>query len=215
MTWTEAGEILITQKETVLPVIFDAPALAIKAIDFFFLKASWNWAGYFIQTITVPVIGQIRIEEKIDLSTKEATLIVPKLYESEYQLIFYKAEWIPQFKLIIYENNMPIYNAQDTVIFPSNKYATSTATSVAPATTSTALLAANANRKGVLVANNTNQVMVIERGATASLAAASVTLAAKTAGGLVSVWEDDDYTGAISAICANAASGAWNVREFS
>lgn len=213
MTWTEAGEFLITEKETELATDFTS-YLAIKPVDFTLLKPSWNWAGHFIQYIDIPVIGKTRIEEKINLSTKEPTLLIPKSYSSHYQLKFYKADWIPQFKLIIYESDMPVYNASDTVIFPNSKASTSTATSVAPAVTSTSLLATNANRKNVIIANNTNQVMVIELGATATLAATNITLAAKTAGGLVSVFQDDTYTGAISAIAPVAASGAWNVREF-
>lgn len=107
MTWNQAGEFLITEKETNLVVDFTS-MLAIKPVDFTLLKPSWNWAGYFIQFISVPIIGQVRIEEKINLSTKESTLVVPKFYESNYQLKFYKADWIPQFKLIIYENDTPI-----------------------------------------------------------------------------------------------------------
>jgi hypothetical protein len=214
MTWTEVGEFLITEKDTDLATDFES-MLAVKPVDFTLLKPSWNWAGYFIQSISVPVIGQVRVEEKINLSNKEPTLVIPKFYETNYQLKFYKADWIPQFKLIIYQNDMPIYNTPDTVVFPSTRYASSVATTVAPATTSTALLAANPNRKGVLIANNTNQVMIIELGATASVATSTITLAAKTAGGIVSAYEDDSYTGAISAIATVAGSGAWNVREFS
>jgi hypothetical protein len=214
MTWTEAGEFLITQKETVLPVIFDAPALAIKAIDFSLLKASWNWAGYFIQTITVPVIGQIRIEEKINLSTKEATLIVPKFYESDYQLIFYKADWIPQFKLIIYENPMGLNTGTDSVIFPNSKASGSTATAIAITTASVVLVAANANRKSYLIENNSNQPLYIDFAATVSVPAHAIKIPAVTAGGIISFYEEDNYTGVISGISAAAGAGAWNIREF-
>jgi hypothetical protein len=213
MSWNQVGEYEITSIDTLLPTSFTS-RLAIKASDVTLLKPTWNWAGYFIQYLEIPDFGLAQIDKKNNLSIRDTSLFIPTVFEPSYQLKFVKADWIPSLTLTIYEDSMPIYNASDTVVFPNNKYANSTATAVPPATTSTALLAANANRKGVVVANNTNQLMVIERGATATLAAASITLAPKTAGGLVSVWEDDDYTGAISAIAAAAATGAWNVREF-
>jgi hypothetical protein len=214
MTWTEAGEYLITQKETTLPVSFDSPALAIKAVEFTQLKASWNWAGYFIQTITLPVIGQIRIEEKINLSTKEATLIVPKLYESDYQLVFYKADWIPQFKLIIYESDMPLNTAVDSVVFPNTKASSATSTAIAVTATSAVLLAANVNRKSYLIENNSNQDLYIDFAATVSVPAHAIKIPKVTGGGGISSYEEDNYTGVISGIAPAAGAGAWNIREF-
>jgi hypothetical protein len=213
MAWTEVGEYLITQKETDLVVDFES-MLAIKPVDFTLLKPSWDWAGYFIQFIDVPVIGQVRIEEKINLSTRQSTLIVPKFFESNYQLKFYKANWIPQFKLLIYENDMPTFHAQDNLIFPNNKATSSTANAIPPATTSTQLLAANANRKSALFGNATDKQMILEKGATASVTAAVIKLAPMTAGGLISYHDFDDYTGVVTAIAPSAAVGAWNVREF-
>jgi hypothetical protein len=213
MTWNEVGEWIITEDKTVLSISFTS-GLAIKSSDIVGIKTTWNWAGFFYQYINIPPLGAIRVEEKINLSIPDPVLFIPRIYDPDYSLTFHKAKWIPSLKLTIYEDSMPIYNAADTVIFPNTKFANSVATAVAPATVSTSLLVANTARKGTLIANNTNQVMIIERGATASVATATFTLAAKTAGGLVSVYEDEDYTGAISAIAPNAAAGAWNVREF-
>jgi hypothetical protein len=213
MTWNEVGEWIITEDKTVLSISFTS-GLAIKSSDIVGIKTTWNWAGFFYQYINIPPLGAIRVEEKINLSIPDPVLFTPRIYDPDYSLTFHKAKWIPSLKLTIYEDSMPIYNAADTVIFPNTNFANSAATAVAPATVSTSLLVANTARKGTLIANNTNQVMIIERGATASVATATFTLAAKTAGGLVSVYEDEDYTGAISAIAPNAAAGAWNVREF-
>jgi hypothetical protein len=213
MTWNRKGSWVITKKETVISISFKSQIIT-QASNISDLKPTWYWAGHFIQCLNISPIGLVRIEEKINVPTKESSLFIPKIFKPNYQLKFYKADWIDSLRLTIYENSMPISNAVDTVIFPSTRYASSVATTVAPATTSPPLLAANTNRKGVLIANNTNQVMIIELGATASVANSTITLAAKTAGGLISIYEDDSYTGAISAIATVAASGAWNVREF-
>lgn len=213
MTWNRRGIWVINQKEFAIPVTFQSQIIA--QVNYVSnIKPSWYWAGYFIQCLTIPPIGLVRLEDKIDVSIKDSSLFKPAIFKPNYQLKFYKADWINSLRLTIYEDSMPIVNAVDTVIFPSTRYSSAVSSVVAPATTSTSVLAANANRRNVLIANNTNQVMVIELGATASLASTTITLAAKTAGGLVSVYEDDNYTGVISAIAPAAASGAWNVREF-
>jgi hypothetical protein len=214
MTWTEVGEFLITQQETILPVSFESPALAVKAVDFTQLRATWNWAGYFIQAITVPVIGQIRIEERIYLSTKEASLVVPKLYESNYQLIFYKAEWIPELKLTIYENSMGLNTGTDSIVFPNNRATAATSSATGATATSAVLLAANANRKSYLIENNSNQPLYIDFAATVSIPAHAVKIPAVTPGGIISSYQADNYTGVISGITATGAAGTWNIREF-
>jgi hypothetical protein len=213
MTWNRRGIWAITKKETTISLVFKSRIIA-QVSNLSNTKPSWFWAGHLIQCLTIPTIGLVRIEQKIDVSIKDSSLFTPKIFEPNYQLKFYKADWIDSLRLTIYEDSMPIYNASDTVVFPNTRYANSTATAVAPATVSTIVLPANANRKGLLIANNSNQIMVIERGATASLATTSVTLAPKTVGGLVSVWEDDNYTGVVSAISPVVATGTWNIREF-
>jgi hypothetical protein len=213
MTWNRKGTWLINKKETNIPIKFTSRIIS-QVSNLSNTKPSWFWAGHLIQCLTIFPIGLVRIEDKIDVSIKDSSLFTPEIFKPNYQLKFYKADWIDSLRLTIYEDSMPVYNAQDTIVFPNTRYANSTATAIAPATISTSLLPANANRKNVVIANNTNQVMIIERGATASVPAATITLAAKTTGGLVSVWEDNDYTGVISAIAPVAATGSWNVREF-
>lgn len=213
MTWDLVGSWTITDYKTLLPLDFNSH-LAIKVTAVSDLKPTWNYAGFFYQYVDIPALGLSRIEEKIAISIRDPIILIPKNLLLPYQLKFQKADWIDSLILTIYQDSMPIYNAQDTVIFPNTKTSSSVATTVAPATTSTSVLAANPNRKKVIIANNTNQVMILELGATASAATSTITLAAKTAGGLVSIFESDNYTGVISAIAPAAASGAWNVREF-
>jgi hypothetical protein len=212
MTWTEAGEYLITQKETDLAIDFES-MLAIKPVDFTLLKPNWNWAGYFIQFIDIPVIGQVRIEDKINLSTKEPSLIYPKYFESNYQLKFYKADWIPQFKLIIYENNMPL-SFEPIVNIPSQAAGSATSTTTPVSATSVSLLATNANRKKLIIANNGNQDLYIDFDATAAVADHSVKIPKITASGFIATYEMESYTGIVSGIWQAAGTGAALVREF-
>jgi hypothetical protein len=215
MAWTEAGEFLITQEETSLAVDFTS-MLAVKPVEFTLLKPSWNWAGNFIQFINVPVIGQVRIEEKIHLSTKEPTLIIPKFYESSYQLRFYKAEWIPQFKLIIYQSDMPLnYSPDPPAINVPNLFATQVVSAIIPVSAaSTAFLAANPNRKKLIVSNNSNQDLYLDFDATSSVADHAVKIPKVTPGGFIASYELQEYTGVVSGIWAAAGGGAALVKEL-
>jgi hypothetical protein len=215
MAWTEAGEFLITQEETSLAVDFTS-MLAVKPVEFTLLKPSWNWAGNFIQFINVPVIGQVRIEEKIHLSTKEPTLIIPKFYESSYQLRFYKAEWIPQFKLIIYQSDMPLnYSSDPPAINVPNAFASQIVSAIIPASAaSTAFLAANPNRKKLIVSNNSNQDLYLDFDATSSVADHAVKIPKVTPGGFIASYELQEYTGVVSGIWAAAGGGAALVKEL-
>jgi hypothetical protein len=215
MTWTEAGEYLITQKETDLAIDFES-MLAIKPVDFTLLKPNWNWAGYFIQFIDIPVIGQVRIEEKINLSTKEPTLVIPRFYETNYQLKFYKADWIPQFKLIIYQNDMPLNYSPDaaSINVPTSFASAALSATVPISATSVSFLAVNASRKKLIVANNSNQDLYIDFDATASAADHSVKIPKVTAGGFIATYELENYTGVVSGIWAAAGTGAALIREM-
>jgi hypothetical protein len=215
MIWIEVGEFLVTQKETDLIVDFES-MLAIKPVDFTLLKPNWNWAGYFIQFINVPVIGQVRIEEKINLSTKEPTLVIPKFYESNYQLKFYKADWIPQFKLIIYQNDMPLnYSPDAAVVNVPNQFASAAISTTIPlSATSVAFLAANPNRKQLIVSNNSNQDLYIDLDATASIADHAIKIPKVTNAGLIASYELENYTGIVSGIWQAAGTGAALIREM-
>jgi hypothetical protein len=213
MSWNKKGSWVITTKETDIPVAFKSQIIT-QASAIANLKPSWYQAGYFIQSIVIPPIGLVRIEDRINVPTKESSLFIPKIFKPNYQLKFYKPDWISKLTLTIYEDSMATFQGQDNLIFPNNKQTSSTATAVAPVSTSISLLAANTNRKGILIGNSTDKVMSIEKGATASVAASIIKLAPITAGGIVSYWENDDYTGAVSAITVAGAVGSWNVREF-
>jgi preprotein translocase subunit Sec61beta len=213
MTWINKGTWLINKDETSLNKAFKSQVIA-KVTNISNIKPTWKWAGYFNQTLNIPPIGVVRVEEKINVSTTEATLFIPKLFKPNYQLKFYKADWIERLTLTIYENSMGTFNAQDNLIFPNNRATSSVANAIPPATTSTQLLAANANRKSAIFGNATDKQMIIEKAATASVAAAVIKLAPMTAAGLISYHEFDDYTGVVTAIAPSAAVGAWNVREF-
>jgi hypothetical protein len=76
------------------------------------------------------------------------------------------------------------------------------------------LLAANVNRKSYLIENNSNQDLYIDFAATVSIPAHAIKIPKVTAGGGISSYEEDNYTGVISGIAAAAGAGAWNIREF-
>lgn len=215
MAWTEVGEFLITEQETDLAIDFTS-MLAVRPVEFTLLKPSWNWAGNFIQFINVPVIGQVRIEEKIHLSTKEPTLIIPKFYETTYQLRFYKAEWIPQFKLIIYQSDMPLnFSPEPPVINVPNSFASQLVSTTVPVSAaSVSFLAANAARKKLVISNNSNQDLYVDFDAAAAIADHTVKIPKVTPGGFIASYELDQYTGVVSGIWAAAGTGAALVKEL-
>ena len=90
---------------------------------------------------------------------------------------------------------------------------TVTATAPASAITSGVLLAANAARAGATIYNNSTSVLYVELGATASLTAFTVVLAALS-GGIGGYYEVPfGYRGVISGIWATA-NGTANIREL-
>jgi hypothetical protein len=213
MTWNEVSEWIITENKTELGLNFTS-GLAIKSSEIGGLKPTWNWGGYFYQYINIPVLGAIRIEEKIDLSIPEPILFIPRIYDPDYSLTFHKAKWIPSLKLTIYEDSMPLNTAVDSVVFPNTKAASATSAAIAVTATSAVLLAANVNRKSYLIENNSNQDLYIDFAATVSIPAHAIKIPKVTGGGGISSYEEDNYTGVISGIAPAAGAGAWNIREF-
>jgi hypothetical protein len=213
MSWIKKGSWVITKKETLIPVSFKSQIIT-QAAGIPNLKASWYQAGYFIQSISIPPIGLVRIEDKINVPTKESSLFIPKIFKPNYQLKFYKPDWISQLTLTIYEDSMGLNTAVDSIVFPNQNATAATAAAIAITATSIVLLAVNPNRKGYVIENNSNQDMFFDVAATCSVAAHMLKIPKVTAGGGISSYEGDGYTGVISGIAAAPGAGAWNIREF-
>lgn len=213
MTWDKVGEWLITEDKTAFRQSFTS-GLAIASSDIVGIKPTWNWAGFFYQYMDIPPLGRVRIEEKIDLTIPDPILFIPRIYDPNYFLTFYKARWIPELKLTIYENSMGLNTGTDSIVFPNNKATAATSSAVATTATSAVVLAANANRKSYLIENNSNQPLYIDFAATVSIPAHAIRIPAVTTGGIISFYEGDNYTGVISGISVTGAAGTWNVREF-
>jgi hypothetical protein len=214
MVWNEIGSWIITDFKTFLPQTFSS-RLAIKVSpvsDNF--RPTWNYAGFFYQYVDIPVLGLSRIESKIAISIRDPIIFIPQDLHLDYQLKFQKAEWIDSLTLTIYEDSMGLNTAVDSIVFPNQNATAATAAAIAPTTTSVVLLAANPNRKGYVIENNSNQDMFFDVGATCSVAAHMLKIPKVTAGGGISSYEGDGYTGVISGIAAAAGAGAWNIREF-
>ncbi|NJO98670.1 MAG: hypothetical protein HC764_23930 [Pleurocapsa sp. CRU_1_2] len=212
MTWDETGSYLITQKETVIEANFTS-RLAIKTDQYSLLKTNWNWAGYLNQYLTIPDLGLVRVEEKINLSTRETILFVPSYAPDPYQLKLFKADWIPSFTLTIYEDSMPL-NSYSEVNIPNPNASTTNSTAVPISATSVSFLAANANRKRLIVANNSNQDLYIDFDATAAVADHTIKIPRVSAGGQIFTYELDHYTGVVSGIWGAAGAGAALVKEM-
>lgn len=212
MTWNEIGSYLITQRETIIEANF-VSRLIFKTNEYSLLKPTWNWAGYLNQYLIIPDIGLVRVEEKINLPTKETVLFIPNVYKPSYQLKFYKADWIPSLTLTIYEDSMPL-NSYSEVNIPSVFAATTNSTTVPISATSVSFLAANANRKKLIIANNSNQDLHIDFDATASIADHTIKIPKVSAGGQIFTYELDNYTGLVSGIWTAAGSGAALVKEM-
>jgi hypothetical protein len=114
MAWNKKGSWVITKKETNIPVSFKSQIIT-QATAVANLKPSWYQAGYFIQSISIPPIGLVRIEDKINVPTKESSLFIPKIFKPNYQLKFYKPDWISQLTLTIYEDSMPLNTGTDSM----------------------------------------------------------------------------------------------------
>ncbi|NJL51168.1 MAG: hypothetical protein HC930_01235 [Hydrococcus sp. SU_1_0] len=212
MTWKRRGIWTITQSETKLPISFTS-ALAIKISNVIGLKPTWYWAGYLNQYLTIPSLGLVRVEEKINLPITETILFIPKIYEPNYQLKLFKADWIPSFTLTIYEDSMPL-NSYSEVNIPNPNASTTNSTAVPISATSVSFLAANANRKRLIVANNSNQDLYIDFDATAAVADHTIKIPRVSAGGQIFTYELDHYTGVVSGIWGAAGAGAALVKEM-
>jgi hypothetical protein len=65
-----------------------------------------------------------------------------------------------------------------------------------------------------MIENNSNQDLYIDFDATASVADHAQKLTKVSAGGSITSWSDDHYTGVVSGIWAAAGTGAALIREF-
>jgi hypothetical protein len=213
MVWNEIGSWIITDFKTFLPQTFSS-RLAIKVSPVSDFRPTWNYAGFFYQYVDIPVLGLSRIESKIAISIRDPIIFIPQDLHADYQLKFQKAEWIDSLTLTIYEDSMPLNTAVDSVVFPNTKAASATSAAIAVTATSAVLLAANVNRKSYLIENNSNQDLYIDFAATVSVPAHAIKIPKVTAGGGISSYEEDNYTGVISGIAPAAGAGAWNIREF-
>jgi hypothetical protein len=213
MVYSKKGSWVITAKETNIPVTFKSQIIT-QATAISNLKPTWYQAGYFIQSIVIPPIGLVRIEDKINVPTKESSLFIPKIFKPNYQLKFYKADWIDSLKLTIYEDSMPLNYSPDAASIP-NVFASSAASFTIPVSaTSVSLLAANTTRKKMIISNNSNQDLFIDFDATAAVADHSIKIPKVTAAGYIASYELEEYTGVVSGVWAAAGSGAALVREL-
>jgi hypothetical protein len=213
MTWNRRGIWAITKKETTIPLVFKSQIIT-QVSNISNTRPTWYWAGYLIQCLSIPPIGLVRIEQKIDVPIKDSSLFIPEIFKPNYQLKFYKADWIDSLRLTIYEDSMPLNVTPESTVFP-NQVATSATSFTIPITaTSITLLAANTNRKKYMIENNSNQDLYIDFDATCSVADHAQKLTKITAGGSITSWSDDSYTGVISGIWAAAGTGAALIREF-
>jgi hypothetical protein len=212
MSWNKKGSWVITKKETGIPISFKSQIIT-QASNILDLKPTWYWAGYFIQCLNIAPIGLVRIEEKIDVPTKESSLFIPKIFKPNYQLKFYKADWIDSLRLTIYEDSMPL-SFEPVVNIPSMVASSATSFTIPLSTTSVSLLAANVNRKKLVVANNTNQDLYLDLDATASVADHAIKIPKVSASGFIANYELEKYTGVVSGIWGAAGSGAALIREM-
>jgi hypothetical protein len=213
MTWNRRGIWAISKKETTIPLVFKSQIIA-QISNLSNTKPSWFWAGHLIQCLTIPTIGLVRIEQKIDVSIKDSSLFIPEIFEPNYQLKFYKADWIDSLRLTIYEDSMPLNVTPDSIVFPNTVASSSTGTTVPVTATSVVLLAVNTSRKKYMIENNSNQDLYIDFAATTSVANHAQKIVKISAGGNITSYEDDGYTGVISGIWAAAGTGAALIREF-
>lgn len=219
MNWNRKGSWVISAKETNIPISFKSQIIT-QASNILNLKPSWNWAGHFIQCLNIPPLGLVRIEEKINVPTRESSLFVPKIFKPNYQLKFYKADWIDSLKLTIYEDSMPlnfepIINIPAPVVnVPSQLSATTTGFTMPTSGTSVTLLTPTANRKKLIVANNSNQDLFIDFDATAAIADHCVKIPKVSANGFIASYELENYTGVVSGIWQAAGTGAALIREM-
>jgi hypothetical protein len=212
MTWSQIDSWEITELETLLPVSFTS-RLIIKVSNIAGIRSTWKWAGVFYQYLNFEPIGLTRIDSKINVLIQDSVLFVPTVFKPDYALKFYRANWIPQLTLTIYEDSMPL-NFEPVVNVPSTSASSAASFTVPTSTTSVSLLAANPNRKKLVIANNSNQDLYIDFDATASVADHSIKIPKVTASGFIANYELEQYTGVVSGVWAAAGTGAALIREM-
>jgi hypothetical protein len=212
MTWNEVGQWLIDQPQTVISASFTS-RIAIKVSAIPGVRPTWNWAGYFTQYLDIPLIGLARVDEKIDVSIKNPTLFIPKVFKPNYSLRFFRVDWIESLIITIFEAAMPL-SFEPVVNIPSMVASTATSFTIPLSTTSVVLLAANASRKKLVVANNTNQDLYLDLDATAAVADHCVKIPKVTASGFIATYELEEYTGVVSGIWGATGAGAALIREM-
>jgi hypothetical protein len=215
MTWNEIGEWVISTPEVLIPVSFTS-RLAIKATEISNLRPTWDWSGFFYQYLELDPVGQVRIDKKINVPTREAVLFTPESFQPSYSLKFIKASWIPSLTLTIYEDSMPInFEPAAPVVNVPNPFASVALTATIPiSATSVPFLGTNANRKKLVIANNSNQDLYIDLDATASVADHCIKIPKVSASGFIASYELENYTGLVSGIWGAAGSGAALIREM-
>jgi hypothetical protein len=215
MIWNRRGNWVINKKEITIPLTFQSQIIA-QVSNVSNIKPNWFWAGHFIQCLIIPPIGLVRIEDKFSVSLRDSSLFVPQIFEPNYQLKFYKADWINSLRLTIFEDSMPLnFSPEPPVINVPSAFASQTLSTTIPlATASTPFLAANANRKKLVISNNSNQDLYIDLDATAAVADHTIKIPKVTPGGFIASYELDQYTGVVSGIWAAAGTGAALVKEL-
>lgn len=212
MTWNRRGTWIITKEETTIPLVFKSQVIT-QVSNLSNIKPTWYWAGYLIQCLTIPPIGLVRIEKKIDVPIKDSSLFTPEKFKPNYQLKFHKADWIESLRLTIYEDSMPL-NFEPIVNIPSTTASTASGFTIPISATSVSLAATNPNRKKLVIANNTNQDLYVDFDTAASIADHCVKIPRVTPGGFIATYELDGYTGVVSGIWAAAGTGAALIREL-
>jgi hypothetical protein len=215
MTWNEIGQWIVSTPEILIPASFTS-RLAIKATEITNLRPTWDWAGFFYQYLELAPVGQVRIDKKINVPTREAVLFTPESFQPSYSLKFIKAGWIPSLTLTIYEDSMPLnFEPAAPVVNVPNPFATATASATVPiSATSVSFLAANASRRKLIVANNSNQDLYLDFDATASVADHCIKIPKVAASGFIATYELENYTGVVSGIWLTTGTGAALIREM-
>jgi hypothetical protein len=212
MTWNEIGQWVVSTPEILMPVSFTS-RLVIKATEITNLRPTWDWSGYFYQYLDCPPVGQVRVDKKINLPTREIILFAPDIFQPNYSLKFFKASWIPSLTLTIYEDSMPL-SFEPIVSIPSTVASSAASFTIPLSTTSVSLLAANPNRKKLIISNNSNRELYIDFDATASVADHSIKIPKVTGSGFIANYELENYTGVVSGIWDSTGSGGALVREM-
>jgi hypothetical protein len=212
MTWNEIGEWVVSTSEILIPASFTS-RLAIKATKITNLRPTWDWSGFFYQYLELDPVGQVRIDKKINVPTREVVLFTPESSQPSYNLKFIKAGWISSLTLTIYEDSMPL-TFEPVVNIPSTTASTAAGFTIPISAASVSLLAANPNRKKLVLANNTNQDLYIDLDAFASIADHCIKIPKISPNGFIASYELASYTGVVSGVWAATGTGAALIREM-